>query len=64
MTWLILQGDTLETVQAEDAPDLTVKPGERRKMIVGGSRDPEKFAQIKARYEARSRGVAGKGEAR
>ena len=64
MKWhILLQGDVLELIESPTTPDLTTKPGERRKRIIASFLDKE--AALK-RYELeapRARGVTGKGEA-
>jgi len=62
--WLLLQGDVLELVHSETIPDITVKPGERRKKVLAGFPDE---ASARKRYDneaPRARGIVGKGEAR
>lgn len=59
---LLLQGDVLELVNSETVPDLTTKPGERRKVVLGSYRDENAARKAHERMKPRARGVVGKGK--
>lgn len=63
-TWLVVQGDTISEVVSDDAPDVKVQPGERRKRILGSATTAEKLAKLKSRWMPLARGVLAQGGVR
>ncbi len=63
MTWLVLQGDVIDEVEGDEPPSTEVQPGERRKRILGGSRNPEQLQRLRDTYYPLARGITGKGQA-
>lgn len=63
-TWLVLQGDVIDEVVSETTPDTSVKKGERQKRVLCGTTDPVRLAKLRSFWNARARGVVGRGEAK
>lgn len=61
--WLLLQGDLVELLESYEAPDITVQPGERHKLILGVYDNNNDAQQGLSEWSKRARGIVGKGVA-
>lgn len=62
-TWLILHGDVIDEIESETVPNMEVKPGERRKRVLGSATTKEGLDRLRQTWQPRARGVTGRGEA-
>jgi hypothetical protein len=60
---MILHGDVIDEVESENVPNLEVKPGERRKRVLGSAVNQEGLDRLRQTWQPRARGVTGRGEA-
>lgn len=61
--WLILHGDVIDEIEGENVPNLEVKPGERRKRVLGSATTREGLERLRQTWQPRARGITGRGEA-